>query len=85
MSQLLEPISGLAHEYQKMIQSFVDTDKLMDVYDEELGPMDAPGALDLLRVRGEIVFQNVGSQELPFIFSNSPEGSHLACIGLLCV
>ena len=59
LQQVYQPLSMLGTLYRVMNQNLVDTDKLMELLDEEVDIKDAPGAPDLTVRGGEIEFQDV--------------------------
>ncbi|WFD18087.1 ATP-binding cassette-type vacuolar membrane transporter Hmt1 [Malassezia caprae] len=59
LQQVYQPLSMLGTLYRVMNQNLVDTDKLMELLDEEIDIKDAPGAPDLVVRGGEIEFQDV--------------------------
>lgn len=59
LQQVYQPLSMLGTLYRVMNQNLVDTDKLMELLDEEVDIKDAPGAPDLVVRGGEIEFQDV--------------------------
>lgn len=59
LQQVYQPLSMLGTLYRVVNQNLVDTDKLMDLLEEEVDVQDAPDAGDLRVGAGEIEFDNV--------------------------
>lgn len=59
LQQVYQPLSMLGTLYRVVNQNLVDTDKLMELLEEEVDIKDIPGASDLQVSGGGIEFQNV--------------------------
>ncbi|WFD25491.1 ATP-binding cassette-type vacuolar membrane transporter Hmt1 [Malassezia nana] len=59
LQQVYQPLSMLGTLYRVMNQNLVDTDKLMELLEEEVDIQDRPGATDLIVRAGEVEFQDV--------------------------
>lgn len=59
LQQVYAPLSMLGTLYRVVNQNLVDTDKLMELLNEDVDIRDAPGATDLQVPHGEIEFQDV--------------------------
>ncbi|WFD29407.1 ATP-binding cassette-type vacuolar membrane transporter Hmt1 [Malassezia sp. CBS 17886] len=59
LQQVYQPLSMLGTLYRVVNQNLVDTDKLMELLEEEVDIRDAPDAKDLVVTRGAIEFDDV--------------------------
>ena len=59
LQQVYSPLSMLGTLYRVVNQNLVDTDKLMELLNEDVDIRDVPGAQDIRVTRGEITFDNV--------------------------
>ncbi|KAL4400131.1 ATP-binding cassette-type vacuolar membrane transporter Hmt1 [Malassezia pachydermatis] len=59
LQQVYQPLNMMGTLYRVVNQNLVDTDKLMELLDEEVDIKDVPGAPDLHVARGEIAFEDV--------------------------
>lgn len=59
LQQVYSPLSMLGTLYRVVNQNLVDTDKLMELLNEDVDIRDVPGAQDIRVTRGEITFDDV--------------------------
>ena len=59
ISKFFNPIQTLAEQFNQLQSAFASAEKIFTVFDLEPEVVDAPGAEELDRIRGEIEFQDV--------------------------
>ncbi len=59
ISNFFTPIQNLAEQFSSLQSAFASAEKVFSVLDEPLGMTDAPDAIELENVRGEIEFRDV--------------------------
>ncbi len=65
ISKFFNPIQSLAEQFHRLQSAFASAEKIFTVYDMEPEIVDAPDAVDLDEVRGDIEFKNVWFAYVP--------------------
>jgi ATP-binding cassette subfamily B protein len=87
LSFFFEPVQQLSQLYNTFISAVAALDKITDILDEEPEVLDAPGARDLERVRGDVAFHDVhftyrtGPEVLHGLTLDVPGGTTVAFVG----
>lgn len=59
LTQLYVPLNFFGTLYRVIQQSFIDMEKLIDLFHEKKSVQDKPGAKDIVVAKGEVVFEDV--------------------------
>jgi ABC-type multidrug transport system fused ATPase/permease subunit len=87
LNNFFDPIQQLSQLYTTYQAGMAALDKIFELLDEEPDLVDAPGALDLPRLRGEIVLDDVtfsygtGADALSDVSLKVPPGQTVALVG----
>jgi ATP-binding cassette subfamily B protein len=85
--QFVRPLNELANIYNVLQSGVAGAERAFEVLEEKEEPEDEPGAAELARTRGHVVFDNVGfgyRADVPILKRISfevPEGSSVALVG----
>jgi ABC-type multidrug transport system fused ATPase/permease subunit len=87
LNNFFDPIQSLSQLYTTYQAGMAALDKIFELLDEEPELVDKPGALELPRLRGEIMLDDVtfgygaGADALSHVTLNVPPGQTLALVG----
>jgi ATP-binding cassette subfamily B protein len=88
LNNFFDPIQSLSQLYTTYQAGMAALDKIFELLDEEPDLVDAPGAIDLPRIRGEIVLDHVsftygtsGGDALTDVSLTVPPGQTVALVG----
>ena len=87
LSNFFDPVQQLSQLYNTFLSAIAALDRIVDVLDEEPDVVDAPGAAELARIRGDVRFENVrfgygsGPEVLHGIDLDVPAGTTVALVG----
>jgi ATP-binding cassette subfamily B protein len=87
LSNFFDPVQQLSQLYNTFLSAVAALDKITDLMDEEPEVVDAPGAVALQRIRGEVAFEGVhfaygrGPEVLHGIDLEVPAGTTVALVG----
>jgi ATP-binding cassette, subfamily B, bacterial len=87
LSNFFDPVQQLSQLYNTFLSAIAALDRIVDVLDEEPDVVDARGAAELARIRGDVRFENVrfgygsGPEVLHGIDLDVPAGTTVALVG----
>jgi ATP-binding cassette subfamily B protein len=87
MTNLYAPLNILGFAYREIKQTSIDMEKMFALLDEKPLVADAPGAIELAPIRGEVVFDNVSfahegrDRGLDDVSFTAPAGKTTAIVG----
>ena len=87
LSNFFDPVQQLSQLYNTFLSAVAALDKITEVLDEEPEVLDAPNAIELPRIEGHVVFDDVrfaygrGDEVLHGISLDVPAGTTVALVG----